>query len=109
MSTLIAHASPETSGQSWLKLVAIYGVGSLIAVLLTVFLARDVKANQQDQLRELSATKAVVQQHIETDKVDRTATNEKLDRIARQLEASCKVAAILARNKAVVPLCEVGR
>lgn len=102
MTTLTADSSPELSGQTWLRIVALYGVGPVIALLLTLWLTRSVSAKQDVQITETQATKTAIDQHAQ-------ATNDKLDRISRQLEVACRVQALLAKNKAVESLCEVGR
>jgi hypothetical protein len=102
MTTLLAESSPELSGQTWLRVVALYGVGPLLAVILVVWLTKVVNAKQDTQLAETLATKAIIVDHG-------SATREQLDRIGRQLEVNCRVQALLAKNKAVESLCEVGR
>lgn len=111
MTTLSAESSPELSGsaKSWMQIVALYGVGPLIAVLAFVFLARDVKAIQRSILYDTRDTKAVIEQHVIATHNQIDATNKRLDRISRQLEAGCRVQAIIARNKAAEALCEASR
>jgi hypothetical protein len=102
MTTLTADSSPDLAGASWVKLVALYGVGPILAVILTFWLTHSVSAKQDTQLQEAEATKALIVQHIDT-------THGQLDRIARQLEANCRVQAVLAKSKVAETMCEVGR
>jgi hypothetical protein len=103
MTTLTAdESSSELSGHNWLRIVALYGIGPLLAVFYSVWLTKSVSAKQDTQIAIASDTKALVQQHAHE-------THEDLHRIARQLEVNCRVEALLAKNKAVETLCGVGR
>jgi hypothetical protein len=102
MTTLTAESSPDLAGASWVKLVALYGVGPILAVILTFWLTHSVSAKQDTQAEETQATKALIVQHID-------ATHEQLDLIARQLAAMCRVQAVLAKSKVAETMCEVSR
>jgi type VI protein secretion system component VasK len=110
MTTLAAESSSElASNQTWLKLVALYGVGPLIAVILTLWLTHTVSAKQDAQIAEAQAAKTEAQAARSAIENHAHDTHEQLDRIGRQLEANCRVQVLLAKNKSVEPLCEVGR
>jgi hypothetical protein len=106
MTTLTtAESSTELSEHSLgsvLRLVALYGVGPLIAVILTLWLTKSVSAKQDEQIAASRATQAVIERHVHT-------TNDQLEHIGRQLEVNCRVSALLAKNTAIGALCEVGR
>lgn len=104
MTTLTAESSPELSGSSknWIQITALYGIGPLLSIVAFVFLAKDVRANQREQIEAVQATEALVHLHI-------ASTDGKLDVIARQLAANCRVQALIAKNPALEAVCEVGR
>lgn len=99
MTTLSSTSSPELSGSGWIRVVALYGVGPLLAVLLVLWLTKSVDAQLERIEAKQADTSALVGQHI-------TATHDVLERIAKQLEASCKIA---AHSRKAELMCEVGR
>jgi low affinity Fe/Cu permease len=104
MTTLTAESSPELSGftQSWIRLIALFGVGPVLALVFGLFLVRDVKAAQEKQAEIVRDTNQTIHQHV-------ALTNDKLDLIARQLAANCRVQALIAKSTALEAVCEVGR
>lgn len=99
MTTLTSQSSSELSGPNWIRIVALYGVGPLLAFLLVVWLTQRVDADQRELLTEQRATKALIERHI-------AGTHAVLDRIAKLQYASCKNG---ARTREASNLCEVGR
>jgi hypothetical protein len=104
MTTLTAASSPDLDGSpSWLRIIALYGVGPALAFVLVLWLTRSVDAKlqhleaaQADLEKNQASANALIQQHI-------TATHDVLERMARQLEINCKVSV----RRDAQSLCEV--
>lgn len=99
MTTLYAASSPDLSGTSaagWVRIIALFGVGSVIALFLTYWLATSVSADQKTIRDEQRA-------HVADEAAHATALQGTLERMAKQLEINCKVSV----PKNVQAVCEV--
>lgn len=101
MTTLTARSSPELAGTTWLRHIAVYGVGSAIAIVLVVWLTQRVDAKLEKIDTVQTDTKALVTEHI-------AATRDVLIDIRSELKtANCLSRA--GRNEAAKALCEARR
>jgi hypothetical protein len=64
--------APHVTDPAWLKAAVTLGVTSVIALFLTYFLAKDLKADLRDLTATAQATKAVVDKHAIDGQVQRS-------------------------------------